>query len=160
MAPDDCGNDVGLSEDESLIRENYRLIYEIEQEEYLNGKFLSMINNVKEQLDSIKNYIIEIKLTREQDLENFLYENVYSKSKIVGNSEGVLREKNGVSQEILLNQVVDRFRRLYNEMFVGRTELIRRQESKFRESKSRELEQDIDEFERVYGIDLRSGIKQ
>lgn len=96
-----------------LIEENYKLIYEIEQEEYMNGKFMSMIENVNIQLESIKSYIIEIKLTREQDLDNFLYENVHSKNKIVDSSCHDLKLKKEASERRILESVITKFRDTY-----------------------------------------------
>lgn len=139
---------------QKLIKENYRLIYEIEQEEYLNKKFMSMIENVEEQLQSIKNYIIELKLTREQDIENFIYENIQSKTKIVLNNSDDLKLKNDITEENISNNILKKFRDIYknlnlNEKKEEGKELLRR--DKLIES----LEQEIDKFEERYKIKLR-----
>lgn len=139
---------------QKLIKENYRLIYEIEQEEYLNKKFMSMIENVEEQLQSIKNYIIELKLTREQDIENFIYENIQSKTKIVLNNSDDLKLKNDITEENISNNILKKFQDIYknlnlNEKKEEGKELLRR--DKLIES----LEQEIDKFEERYKIKLR-----
>lgn len=136
---------------QKLIEANYKLIYEIEQEEYLNKKFLLMIENVKEQLQSIKNYIIEIKLTREQDLENFLYENIHSKSKIMESNTKDLKLKNELSEERIQSEVIDKFRSLYREL-KSNTALQEREDKKpFLTA----LEDEINEIEQLYNINLR-----
>lgn len=139
---------------QKLIKENYRLIYEIEQEEYLNKKFMSMIENVEEQLQSIKNYIIELKLTREQDIKNFIYENIQSKTKIVLNNSDDLKLKNDITEENISNNILKKFQDIYknlnlNEKKEEGKELLRR--DKLIES----LEQEIDKFEERYKIKLR-----
>lgn len=135
---------------QQLIEDNYRLIYEIEQEEYLNTKFLLMIENIKEQLQSIKNYIIEIKLTREQDLENFLYENITSKSKIIESNIKELKLKNQLSDERIDTEVIGKFRVLYRELKAN--SLLQQDRSP---SLIAALEDEIDEIEQLYNISLR-----
>ncbi|CAL9735619.1 factor arrest protein 3 [Monosporozyma servazzii] len=135
---------------QQLIEDNYRLIYEIEQEEYLNKKFLLMIENIKEQLQSIKNYIIEIKLTREQDLENFLYENITSKSKIIESNVKELKLKNQLSDERIDTEVIGKFKVLYRELKAN--SLLQQHRSP---SLIAALEDEIDEIEQLYNISLR-----
>lgn len=135
-----------------LIEDNYRLIYEIEQEDYLNKKFLMMIENIKEQLQSIKNYIIEIKLTREQDLENFLYENITSKNKIIESNIKELRVKNQLSEERIESEVIDKFRILYREL---KGNSLWQREKDRSPTLVASLEQEIDDIEQLYNISLR-----
>ncbi|KAK5782492.1 Far3p PWA37_000570 [Arxiozyma heterogenica] len=142
------------NEIQKLIKENYRLIYEIEQEEYLNKKFMSMIENVEEQLQSIKNYIIELKLTREQDIENFIYENIQSKTKIVLNNSDDLKLKNDITEENISNNIVKKFRDTYKNLNLNE----KREEGREllnRDKLTENLEQEIDKFEERYKIKLR-----
>lgn len=145
------GRDKGEGEIRRLINENYRLIYEIEQEEYMNKKFLSMIENVEEQLQSIKNYIIELKLTREQDFENFIYENIQSKTKIILNHSDNLETKNDIMEDNLLNNIVKKFRDMYENLNMCKQEENNNDRAQLIET----LEQEIDKFEQQYKTKLR-----
>lgn len=146
-----AGRDKGEGEIRRLINENYRLLYEIEQEEYMNKKFLSMIENVEEQLQSIKNYIIELKLTREQDFENFIYENVQSKTKIILNHSDNLETKNDIMEDNLLNNIVKKFRDMYENLNMCKQE----ENNNDRAQLIKTLEQEIDKFEKQYKTKLR-----
>ena len=146
-----AGRDKGEGEIQRLINENYRLIYEIEQEEYMNKKFLSMIENVEEQLQSIKNYIIELKLTREQDFDNFIYENVQSKTKIILNHSDNLETKNDIMEDNLLNNIVKKFRDMYENLDICKQEENNNDRAQLIET----LEQEIDKFEQQYKTKLR-----
>lgn len=147
----EAGRDKGEGEIRRLINENYRLLYEIEQEEYMNKKFLSMIENVEEQLQSIKNYIIELKLTREQDFENFIYENVQSKTKIILNHSDNLETKNDIMEDNLLNNIVKKFRDMYENLNMCKQE----ENNNDRAQLIKTLEQEIDKFEKQYKTKLR-----
>lgn len=52
------------TEAERLIKENFSLIYKIEQQEYINQKVWTLIDQVDELLNSIKNFVIEQKVNR------------------------------------------------------------------------------------------------
>ncbi|CCK70939.1 Far3p KNAG_0F02770 [Huiozyma naganishii CBS 8797] len=79
---------------DQLINENYALLYKIEQRDYINAKIFALINNINDHLASIKNFVIEQKFTREQDLENFVYENIEAKRNIVNaNMENLKKKK-------------------------------------------------------------------
>lgn len=145
--------DRGEKEIQRLIKDNYRLIYEIEQEEYLNKKFLSMIENVEEQLQSIKNYIIEVKLTREQDIENFIYENIQSKTKIVLNSSDDLQLKNDITKDNIFNNIVEKFQDTYKSLNLA--EKKEKGKNSDCDKLIKSLEEEIDKFEERYKIKLR-----
>lgn len=141
---------------QKLIKENYKLIYEIEQEEYFNKKFFSMVGNVEEQLQSIKNYIIELKLTREQDTENFIYDNVQSKTKIILNNSDDLKAKNDIMEDNILNDIVKKFKDNYRNLNLCKKGKEETKENNVNRHISIEiLDQEIDKFEQQYKVKLR-----
>ena len=149
-------NDRANDKIQKLIKENYRLIYEIEQEEYLNKKFFSMVGNVEEQLQSIKNYIIELKLTREQDTENFIYDNVQSKTKIILNNSDDLKAKNDIMEDNMLNNIVKKFKDTYRNLNLCKKGKEETKENNInRDILIETLEQEIDKFEQQYKVKLR-----
>lgn len=149
-------NDRANDKIQKLIKENYRLIYEIEQEEYLNKKFFSMVGNVEEQLQSIKNYIIELKLTREQDTENFIYDNVQSKTKIILNNSDDLKAKNDIMEDNILNDIVKKFQDTYRNLNLCKKGKEETKENNVNRHISIEiLDQEIDKFEQQYKVKLR-----
>ena len=149
-------NDRANDKIQKLIKENYRLIYEIEQEEYLNKKFFSMVGNVEEQLQSIKNYIIELKLTREQDTENFIYDNVQSKTKIILNNSDDLKAKNDIMEDNILNDIVKKFQDTYRNLNLCKKGKEETKENNInRDILIETLEQEIDKFEQQYKVKLR-----
>lgn len=149
-------NDRANDKIQKLIKENYRLIYEIEQEEYLNKKFFSMVGNVEEQLQSIKNYIIELKLTREQDTENFIYDNVQSKTKIILNNSDDLKAKNDIMEDNILNDIVKKFKDTYRNLNLCKKGKEETKENNInRDILIETLEQEIDKFEQQYKVKLR-----
>lgn len=149
-------NDRANDKIQKLIKKNYRLIYEIEQEEYFNKKFFSMVGNVEEQLQSIKNYIIELKLMREQDTENFIYDNVQSKTKIILNNSDDLKAKNGIMEDNILNDIVKKFKDTYRNLNLCKKGKEETKENNInRDILIETLEQEIDKFEQQYKVKLR-----
>lgn len=88
-----------------LINENYDLIYQIEQQRYINSKVTMLIQNITEHFVSIKNFIKEQKYVREQDLDNFIYENFESQMVILDSSIQKLEEKGNTSTSNLENAI-------------------------------------------------------
>lgn len=84
-----------------LVNENYDLIYQIEQQRYINSKVTLLIQNITEHFLSIKNFIKEQKYVREQDLDNFVYENFESQIVILESSIQKLDEKSNTSSSNL-----------------------------------------------------------
>lgn len=149
-------NDRANDKIQKLIKKNYRLIYEIEQEEYFNKKFFSMVGNVEEQLQSIKNYIIELKLTKEQDTENFIYDNVQSKTKIILNNSDDLKAKNDIMEDNILNDIVKKFKDTYRNLNLCKKGKEETKENNInRDILIETLEQEIDKFEQQYKVKLR-----
>lgn len=149
-------NDRANDKIQKLIKKNYRLIYEIEQEEYFNKKFFSMVGNVEEQLQSIKNYIIELKLMREQDTENFIYDNVQSKTKIILNNSDDLKAKNDIMEDNILNDIVKKFKDTYRNLNLCKKGKEETKENNInRDILIETLEQEIDKFEQQYKVKLR-----
>lgn len=104
-----------VSKEEELINDNYRLLYEIEQQDYINKKIINLINTINEHLSNIKNYIIEQKLTRKQDMDNFIYEMVQAKQTILNNSYEQLRTRNEVITDNV-QVIIHKFQQVYKEI--------------------------------------------
>lgn len=103
------------SKEEALINANYRLLFEIEQQDYLNKKIYGLITTINDHLSSIKNFIIEQKLTRKQDMDNFIYEMVQAKQIILENNYEKLKTKNQISHDNV-QIVIGKFRQVYQEI--------------------------------------------
>ncbi|CAB4256374.1 similar to Saccharomyces cerevisiae YMR052W FAR3 Protein involved in recovery from cell cycle arrest in response to pheromone, in a Far1p-independent pathway [Maudiozyma barnettii] len=82
---------------DTLINENYDLLYQIEQQRFVNNKISILIQSIMEHFVSIKNFIKEQKFMREQDLDNFIYENFESQAVILNSHIDILREKKDIS---------------------------------------------------------------
>ncbi|CCE65538.1 hypothetical protein TPHA_0L01850 [Tetrapisispora phaffii CBS 4417] len=63
---------VQKSEEELLIEENYKLLYQIEQQEYINSKIRSLINNIAEHINSIKLFLIEERIIKDNKKVDFI----------------------------------------------------------------------------------------
>lgn len=98
-----------------LIKENYNLLYQIEQQRYINNKVALLIRNIVEHFTSIKNLIPDQKMTREQDLENFIYENFESQSIILESSIKTLKQKKEISSANL-NHIISTLRKTCQEI--------------------------------------------
>lgn len=103
------------SEAEKLIRENYNLLYHIEQQEYIEKKVHALIKNINQHIFSIKNVLIDQRISREQDLENFMYENIEAKGKIIQASIEKLSKKNELISD-KLNSIIVAFRDVYTHI--------------------------------------------
>ncbi|SMN17788.1 similar to Saccharomyces cerevisiae YMR052W FAR3 Protein involved in recovery from cell cycle arrest in response to pheromone, in a Far1p-independent pathway [Maudiozyma saulgeensis] len=85
------------SEVDILVNENYDLLYQIEQQRFINNKISILIQKIMEHFISIKNFIKEQKFMRDQDLDNFIYENFESQAVILDSHLNILREKKDIS---------------------------------------------------------------
>ncbi|AMD20880.1 HDR138Wp [Eremothecium sinecaudum] len=83
-----------LTEEERLVTENYKLIYHIQQQEYLNTKLWTLITQINELLISIRTFIVEQKSVRPENESEFLQNNVISStSKVADNRQALLLAK-------------------------------------------------------------------
>ncbi|CCD23023.1 Far3p NDAI_0A08700 [Naumovozyma dairenensis CBS 421] len=104
-----------LNEKEQLILENYKLIYMIEQEEYLKKKLWELIKNINDHILSVKNFIIQQKLDKIEDFDNFMFENFDSLEINFFNNIQILENSNGITKgKIAL--IVNEFKENYKEI--------------------------------------------
>ena len=133
------------TEIEVLVKENYDLLYQIEQQEYLQVKVMGLIRSINEHLFLIKNFIVEQRLGREQDLDNFLYEVFDSKKVILESSLNNLKEKEDTSRQNI-EFVTARLRELYKQI---NWELVPKDTKVYKK-----LQEKITSLNERYGIDL------
>ncbi|CCF57401.1 hypothetical protein KAFR_0C04100 [Kazachstania africana CBS 2517] len=100
------------TERETLIQENYQLLYQIEQQEYIQKKIWHLINNINEHLNSIKSFIVEQKLNRALDLDTFMCDNFGNKINALQSNITVLRTSGQISKENI-EDIINKFRILY-----------------------------------------------
>ncbi|CCH62539.1 hypothetical protein TBLA_0H02550 [Henningerozyma blattae CBS 6284] len=74
----DNKKDEMIQEDEidRLIKENYRLIYKVENIEYINKKIWKLISHINDNLVLIKNFIIDENLQRSIKIDNFIFSSI------------------------------------------------------------------------------------
>ncbi|AET40186.1 Far3p Ecym_5434 [Eremothecium cymbalariae DBVPG len=97
------------SEEEYLIKENYKLIYLIEQQEYLDAKLWTLISQINELIVSIRNFIIEQKSARPKAEFEFIEKNLIKRIQHLNESEEKLRSSKETSipiVEMLLKELV------------------------------------------------------
>lgn len=74
------------SEDDRLIDENYQLIYQIQQQEYINGKICLLTHQIDEMMLSIRNFIVEQKAISPKIEEAFISKNLNEHLSVLQNS--------------------------------------------------------------------------
>ncbi|AQZ11156.1 FAR3 (YMR052W) [Zygosaccharomyces parabailii] len=87
------------TEEDKLIKENYDLLKQIELQEYMNNKFWLLINEINEHLSSIRNFMIERKLSGSQDTANFIDEEFTMNCQRLDMSTDVLKRELNVTKE-------------------------------------------------------------
>lgn len=103
------------NEIETLINENYDLLYQIEQQRYINNKISSLVQSIAEHFTSIKNFVKEQKFVREQDLDNFIYENFESQAVIMdANINNLSMKKNNSGEN--LPKVISKLQQMFKEI--------------------------------------------
>lgn len=66
------------SEKERLIRDNYDLIYKIEQQEYVHSRILFLIDQINDLITSIKKFVADQKVTRSKIQLIFFKDKIYN----------------------------------------------------------------------------------
>ncbi|KAG0670298.1 hypothetical protein C6P45_002608 [Maudiozyma exigua] len=103
------------NEIDTLINENYDLLYQIEQQRYIHNKISSLVQSIAEHFVSIKNFVKEQKFMRDQDLDNFIYENFESQAVIMDAHLGNLKMKKNNSGENL-PKVILKLQQMFKEV--------------------------------------------
>lgn len=132
---------------DSLIKENYQLMYEIQQQEHINDLITKLVNNINEHLTSIRNFIIEQKLARDQNNEIYLHETFTVRENLIKESIENLDMHHQISKTNV-NDVVDKFRKLYNS--------IEWEEVPKDSKEYRQLKKEIEYVNSTYGLELSS----
>lgn len=130
---------------DSLIKENYQLMYEIQQQEHINDLITKLVNNINEHLTSIRNFIIEQKLARDQNNEIYLHETFTVRENLIKESIENLDMHHQISKTNV-NDVVDKFRKLYNS--------IEWEEVPKDSKEYRQLKKEIEYVNSTYGLEL------
>ncbi|AAS52045.2 ADR125Wp [Eremothecium gossypii ATCC 10895] len=98
-----------LTEEERLVQENYQLVYQIEQQEYLNTRFWILIGQINELIVSIRNFIVEQRSIRPKAEAEFIERNVTEcEEKLVTNQMRLLQAEENSTEAIaaLLKELV------------------------------------------------------
>ena len=82
------------TEAQKLISENFKLIYEIEKQEYFNTKAVALINNINEHFSYIKNFIDEQNAIRERNIATFTSEKLDERNKSLQQNYESLKTEN------------------------------------------------------------------
>ena len=77
----------GQTEEDLLVDENYRLMYQIQQQEYIHSKICLLIQQVNEMIASIKNFVVEQKNITPGLEHDFLQRNVNMPATTLSDSE-------------------------------------------------------------------------
>ncbi|EDO15732.1 hypothetical protein Kpol_1073p20 [Vanderwaltozyma polyspora DSM 70294] len=97
----------GKSEIETLVSENYNLIYKIEQQDYMNKKVWTLINHVNEHINSIRIFLKEQKLLKTTKYKDILNEKIVIQENIVDQNTQVLM-KSKDSMVLKINEVLQK----------------------------------------------------
>ncbi|CCC71686.1 hypothetical protein NCAS_0I00180 [Naumovozyma castellii] len=92
-------NETAKDEKERLIIENYQLIYQIEQAEYLKKRVWNLIKNINDHILSIKNFITQQRMNSLQDFDNFMFDNFENVERQLDDNIVNLDESNDITKE-------------------------------------------------------------
>lgn len=87
------------TQEDKLIKKNYELLKHIELQEYMNSKFWLLINEINEHLSSIRNFVIERKVSGSQATANFIDEKFTMNGQRLEMSTNVLKGNLEVTRE-------------------------------------------------------------
>ncbi|KAL3232371.1 Factor arrest protein 3 [Nakaseomyces bracarensis] len=135
------------SDVDMLIKENYRLVYEIQQQEHINDLITKLVNNINEHLTSIRNFIIEQKLARDQNNEIYLHETFTMRENLMKENIDNL----DMHQQITHNNVtdiIDKFEKLFNSI---EWDQVPKDNKEYQQIKKQ-----IDYVNSTYGLNLTS----
>ncbi|EJS42402.1 far3p [Saccharomyces arboricola H-6] len=96
------------SEAQQLIYENFKLIYDIEKQEYFNTRILALIGNINEHFSYIKNFIDEQGATRGRDVAVFASEKLDERNKSLHQNFKLLKTENEETKR-KLRAVIEQF---------------------------------------------------
>ncbi|QHS75327.1 Far3p [Saccharomyces paradoxus] len=103
------------TEEQRLISENFKLIYEIEKQEYFNTKALALINNINEHFSYIKNFIDEQNSIRERNVVAFTSEKLDERNRSLQQNYRSLKTENEETKK-KLHTVVEQLEKLLKEV--------------------------------------------
>ncbi|KOG97394.1 Far3p [Saccharomyces eubayanus] len=103
------------SESQLLIYDNFKLIYEIEKQEYFNGKINALISNINEHFSYIKNFIDEQNVIRGRDVAVFASDKLDERNINLQQNYNLLKTENEETKK-KLNTVIEQFETLLKEI--------------------------------------------
>ncbi|EHN00886.1 Far3p [Saccharomyces cerevisiae x Saccharomyces kudriavzevii VIN7] len=103
------------SEAQQLITENFKLIYEIEKQEYFNVKVLALISHINEHFSYTKNFIDEQNVIRGRDVAVFTSEKIYERNKSLQQNYELLKSEN-VETKRKLYAIIEQLKTLLKEI--------------------------------------------
>lgn len=103
------------TKEEELVEENYRLMYQIEHQEYIHSKIYLLIQQIDEMIVSMRNFIVEYKTSAPQKQQEFITKSVTAPMSRLKYSEKQLNDGhiNAEKQlKILMGELTDLFNRV------------------------------------------------
>ncbi|CAI4670256.1 AMM_1a_G0040880.mRNA.1.CDS.1 [Saccharomyces cerevisiae] len=119
------------TEAQKLISENFKLIYEIEKQEYFNTKAVALINNINEHFSYIKNFIDEQNAIRERNIATFTSEKLDERNKSLQQNYESLKTENEETKK-KLHSIIKQFEKLLKEVDWDRISKDSRDYSRFK----------------------------
>lgn len=119
------------TEAQKLISENFKLIYEIEKQEYFNTKAVALINNIDEHFSYIKNFIDEQNAIRERNIATFTSEKLDERNKSLQQNYESLKTENEETKK-KLHSIIKQFEKLLKEVDWDRISKDSRDYSRFK----------------------------
>ncbi|AJP40753.1 AHL_G0041140.mRNA.1.CDS.1 [Saccharomyces cerevisiae] len=119
------------TEAQKLISENFKLIYEIEKQEYFNTKAVALINNINEHFSYIKNFIDEQNAIRERNIATFTSEKLDERNKSLQQNYESLKTENEETKK-KMHSIIKQFEKLLKEVDWDRISKDSRDYSRFK----------------------------
>ncbi|CDO96547.1 unnamed protein product [Kluyveromyces dobzhanskii CBS 2104] len=100
------------TKEEELVEENYRLMYQIEQQEYIHSKVCMLIQQIDEMIVSMRNFIVEYKTSAPEKNREFISRSITAQVSALTSGEKQLSGGHTTAQNklrILTEELVDLF---------------------------------------------------
>lgn len=103
------------NEAQQFITENFKLIYEIEKQEYFNTKVLALISNINEHFSYIKNFIDEQNAIKGRDIVTFTSEKLDKRNRNLQQNYKLLKTENEETSK-KIKAIIEQFEALLGEV--------------------------------------------
>ncbi|BAO41485.1 factor arrest protein 3 [Kluyveromyces marxianus DMKU3-1042] len=87
------------SPEELIVEENYRLMYQIQQQEYIHSKVCLLVQQINEMIVSIRDFIVEYKATAPHKHQEFVAANVANPVQSLSSAQTALEKGHNVANK-------------------------------------------------------------